>query len=69
MNRIKCAKCGDLLHSKHVHDFVACSCGAVFVDGGDEYCRVGGNGYPDAVIFVLDDGTEKRMDLDKSILG
>lgn len=40
-NSVKCRHCGDVLVSKHVHDFVRCSCGAVFVDGGNEYLRRG----------------------------
>lgn len=42
-NEIKCAKCGDIIVSTHVHDFKRCKCGAIFVDGGDEYCRWGGD--------------------------
>lgn len=42
-NRIKCLKCGDIIESTHRHDFVQCSCGACFVDGGHDYMRVGGD--------------------------
>ena len=42
-NRCKCKKCGDIIESKSVHDFVMCSCGATFTDGGHEYIRRGGN--------------------------
>ena len=34
-----CARCDEVLISQHHHDFVSCSCGEVFVDGGDEYGR------------------------------
>lgn len=44
-NSIRCRKCNDVIESKHVHDFVPCSCGAVFVDGGHDYQRLGG--FPD----------------------
>ena len=40
-NAIKCKWCGDVIESKSVHDFVQCSCGSCFVDGGLEYCRRG----------------------------
>lgn len=40
--RIRCKKCGDILQSKHRHDFQMCKCGACYIDGGDDYCRVGG---------------------------
>ena len=39
LNRIRCAKCLDILTSRHVHDFVTCSCGSVSVDGGNDYYR------------------------------
>jgi len=40
-NQAKCKLCGDLIESKHVHDFVECSCGEIFVDGGGDYFRRG----------------------------
>jgi hypothetical protein len=42
-NAARCKKCGDLIVSTYCHDFVACSCGAIFVDGGREYLRRGGD--------------------------
>lgn len=41
-NRAMCRKCNDVIESKHRHDFVACKCGAIFVDGGHDYIRRGG---------------------------
>ena len=38
-NKIKCKLCGDIIESKHTHDFVTCSCGACSADGGKEYIR------------------------------
>lgn len=44
-NRIKCKKCGDIIESKSVHDFVWCSCKSCAVDGGHNYLkRVGAPG-------------------------
>lgn len=40
-NKIKCKKCGNIIESKSIHDFVKCKCGSVFTDGGLEYQRVG----------------------------
>lgn len=40
--KIKCTECGDIIQSMYRHDFVRCSCGATFVDGGDVYTRCGG---------------------------
>ena len=41
--RIRCRKCGDILQSKYRHDFKMCRCGSCYIDGGDDYCRVGGD--------------------------
>lgn len=43
MNKIRCKKCGDVIESVHRHDFKFCKCGAVAVDGGQDYCRRIGN--------------------------
>ena len=40
MKGIKCKACGEVVVSQHRHDFRACSCGAVAVDGGRSYFRV-----------------------------
>lgn len=38
-NRAKCLVCGDVIESKHRHDFVTCSCGNLSVDGGKDYLK------------------------------
>ena len=50
MNKAKCRNCGDTIESLHVHHFVSCSCltneednTGIFVDGGLQYYRWGGN--------------------------
>ncbi len=40
-NRIRCKICGDIIESRHRHDFVRCKCGACFTDGGHDYIRRG----------------------------
>lgn len=40
-NSAKCLECGDVIESKHRHDWVKCSCGNIFVDGGKVYIRRG----------------------------
>ena len=40
-NSIQCNLCGDIIESKSVHDYVECSCGACYVDGGHDYQRIG----------------------------
>ena len=51
-NAAECAKCGDVIESKDRHDFASCSCGAIFVDGGRDYLRAGGN--PEDFISLLE---------------
>lgn len=38
-NKVKCKFCGDVIESKHIHDFVKCSCGKIAIDGGLSYLR------------------------------
>ena len=49
-NAAQCKACGQVIESRNVHDFVACSCfdnventSGIFIDGGLEYLRRGGN--------------------------
>jgi hypothetical protein len=40
-----CKRCNTFMLSEHVHDFVRCNCpndDYIFIDGGDDYCRMGG---------------------------
>jgi len=41
-NKAQCKLCKDIIESKYTHDFVRCKCGAIFVDGGHDYWRRGG---------------------------
>ena len=41
VNKVKCKSCGDIIESRSIHDFVECSCGKIFVDGGHDYLRRG----------------------------
>lgn len=52
-NRCRCNKCGDVIESKRVHDFVPCKCGAIFTDGGLQYIHRGGN--PEDITDLGDD--------------
>ena len=36
-NRAKCLVCGEILESRHRHDYKTCSCGGLSVDGGRDY--------------------------------
>lgn len=55
LNKAKCNTCGDEIVSRSRHDWVQCSCKAIFVDGGQEYLRRGGN---------LEDITELSVRID-----
>jgi len=41
-NKCKCLSCGDIIESRHRHDFVWCKCKSIFTDGGKDYIRRGG---------------------------
>lgn len=55
-NAAQCAKCGDIIESTYQHDFVSCSCGAIFVDGGREYIRSGGDREDFISLLEVSDG-------------
>jgi hypothetical protein len=38
-NAAKCQHCGDVVESKHRHDYRSCKCGRIAVDGGQDYLR------------------------------
>lgn len=61
-NAIQCKKCGDIIESTDVHDFVTCSCGACSVDGGYDYLRRCGNleDIIDLSVIEPDDKAVKR---------
>lgn len=42
-NRAKCKLCRDIIESFHQHDYVTCSCGEIYIDGGSDTFRCGAN--------------------------
>lgn len=38
-NQAACLRCGEIIESRHDHDFRGCGCGAIAVDGGKSYTR------------------------------
>lgn len=42
INGIKCSQCKSVLVSLTRHDFQMCKCEGLFIDGGFDYCRLGG---------------------------
>ena len=41
--KLRCKRCTDVIESRFRHDFVRCKCGAIFIDGGNDYTRMGGD--------------------------
>lgn len=41
--KIQCNICNDIIQSMSRHDFVRCSCGAIAIDGGDDYIKICGD--------------------------
>lgn len=77
-NAAICNKCNDFIVSKTRHDFVECSCGAIFVDGGQEYLRRGGDlanivdmswELPDQLYFDCADAAGHAMDSGRNTKG
>lgn len=42
-SKIQCKKCLDIIQSEYRHDFKWCSCKSIYIDGGSDYTRIGGN--------------------------
>lgn len=55
-NTAQCLHCLDIITSTHVHDYRACKCGKVKVDGGNEYTRRGWSGglYNDSILDLVE---------------
>lgn len=51
VSAIQCDFCRDVIFSRARHDMRHCSCGAVAIDGGFDYCKIMGTGY--AEIFQI----------------
>ena len=65
-NKAKCRNCGEVVESKHRHDWVACSCfrnspdtRGFYLDGGNDYGRYGGN--IDDIEWIHEDSVEDQI--------
>lgn len=56
-NAAKCNRCYSVIQSTHRHDFVYCKCNSIYVDGGNEYLRSGGDRKDFISLYV---GTDKQ---------
>lgn len=79
-NAASCNGCGDFIVSKHRHDFVTCTCGAISVDGGQAYLRRIGSlekgsyndhswSLPDKVYNDCAEAVEEAMDTGRNKFG
>lgn len=77
-NAVSCLSCGDFIFSSHRHDFVTCTCGAISVDGGQEYLRRVGAvdacvemswSLPDDVYRECADAVEKAKETNRNKFG
>jgi len=79
-NAVTCLGCGDFIVSKHRHDFVTCTCGAISVDGGQSYLRRAGSltpgsyvdeswELPDELYQSCADAVEEAIDTNRNKFG
>lgn len=65
-NAIQCKNCGEIIESKHRHDYVQCKCGDCAVDGGHSYLKrcfnPTGKGYEDLSesIEISEENADRR---------
>ena len=58
--KIKCLKCGETIGSTYDRHFKECLCGNIWVDGGDDCLRFGGNIKDKNSYLFVRDGEEIR---------
>lgn len=58
---IKCKKCKDTIYSRATHDFRECSCKEIFIDGGFDYMRIGGEKKMWEMITINVKATKKEL--------
>lgn len=67
-NRAKCRLCGDILESFHRYDYVACKCGEISIDGGNDHLGCSAGDWKN-FLRVDDEGNEvvvKTVDSEKT---
>jgi len=58
---IKCKKCGDTIFSRARHDMHWCTCKSIFIDGGFDYVRCGGEPENIESVEIEVDATKKDL--------
>lgn len=61
-NRAKCKLCSDIIESFHRHDYVACKCGEIAVDGGLDYFKAAAKDWRN-FLRVDDEGNEIEIEV------
>lgn len=61
-NKIRCKLCGDVIESTYRHNWVDCSCGACYTDGGKDYLRRGWDQRKGDYDDIIEDLTEYEDD-------
>ncbi len=61
---LQCWDCGDTIFSRALHDFRYCTCQAIFIDGGFEYRRMGGEIDSFRNVSIEVDATKDELFLD-----
>ena len=59
LNAAKCAKCGAVIVSLTLHDWQTCPCQAIYIDGGYNYPREGGEPKNFAAVTAQEASIEK----------
>lgn len=60
----QCKKCGDKIYSRYSGEFRTCTCGAIFIDETEYYCRYGKT-LEDAIECELDEREFVWTDISK----
>jgi hypothetical protein len=77
-NAVICNKCDEFIVSKNRHDFVECKCGAIAVDGGQDYLRRVGDlsaatdyswAIPDDLYRACGEAAQEAMDTGRNKYG
>jgi hypothetical protein len=56
-NKAKCKVCGDIIESKSLHDYRACSCGEISIDGGIDCPRWSAKNTGNIISLCQEDNT------------
>lgn len=58
-NAARCRKCDTVIESRHRHEFKWCTCRSIFVDGGTDYLRSGGDPENFETLSIIEGGNDE----------